>query len=46
MLVNDMIHGLFPEAITIGEDVSDFYHFIVGTKVFRAYIYYNTHSDR
>ena len=21
MLVNDMIHGLYPEAITIGEDV-------------------------
>lgn len=21
MLVNDMIHGLFPEAVTIGEDV-------------------------
>jgi hypothetical protein len=24
MLVNDMIHGLFPQAITIGEDVSYF----------------------
>lgn len=22
MLVNDLIHGLFPEAVTIGEDVS------------------------
>ena len=22
MLVNDMIHGLYPEAVTIGEDVS------------------------
>lgn len=22
MLVNDLIHGLYPEAITIGEDVS------------------------
>ena len=22
MLVNDVIHGLFPEAVTIGEDVS------------------------
>lgn len=22
MLVNDMIHGLFPEALAIGEDVS------------------------
>lgn len=21
MLVNDLIHGLFPEAVTIGEDV-------------------------
>lgn len=24
MLVNDLIHGLFPEAITIGEDVCNF----------------------
>ena len=22
MLVNDVIHGLYPEAVTIGEDVS------------------------
>lgn len=22
MLVNDMIHGLYPEAVTVGEDVS------------------------
>lgn len=22
MLVNDLIHGLYPEAVTIGEDVS------------------------
>lgn len=26
MLVNDMIHGLYPEAITVGEDVS----FLIG----------------
>ena len=23
MLVNDLIHGLYPEAVTIGEDVSE-----------------------
>lgn len=36
MLVNDMIHGLYPEAVTVGEDVS-FYNHRSGYFVLYAY---------
>lgn len=42
MLVNDLIHGLFPEAITIGEDVSlsvsfvTFIPIVVNSGVYRS----------
>ncbi|CAL0309935.1 unnamed protein product [Lupinus luteus] len=32
MLVNDLIHGLFPEAVTIGEDVSGMPAFCISTQ--------------
>lgn len=31
MLVNDMIHGLYPEAVTVGEDVSFIKAFVTTT---------------
>lgn len=29
MLINDLIHGLNPEAVTIGEDVSESHHHLL-----------------
>lgn len=33
MLVNDLIHGLFPDAITIGEDVISSWSWPYGTQL-------------